>query len=511
MPPTPRIGTVFAGFRIEALRGRGGMSVVYRAENLHLGNVVALKLLTPELAEDESFRERFVRESRTAASILHPHIIPIYDAGDEEGVLYIAMRYVDGPDLKVVARDGEGLPIGRVLRIGTQVASALDAAHERGLIHRDVKPANILLESGPAQEDHAYLADFGLTKNVESHSGITGTGHFVGTIDYMAPEQIEGRQVDAAVDVYALGCVLFECLAGSPPYRRESDVAVLWAHMRDEPPPLSEVRPGLPAAVDDVLADALAKDPGARPESCGELLDALAGALAGGATGTAAQPSRQTVSARTRRTARMARPGRGWKRAVVPGLVGLALGAGIASAVLLTTRNASTKLVAHTTTLRLKTSFLQPLIPVAVRRSCKRAPKLTPDYYESFACRPGHGVDTVQYNLVRGQILMKQHFLKRLRVEGFTSFGGAFTSSGDCSIGENAVQYWVVRNKKGGHDQASSGTPASEIKGAVLCHHDRNRYWIEWTDNRYNVFSVASGPSGIRLYDWWATRAGPAA
>src|SRR5436190_1274456 len=181
----PRIGTVFAGYRIEALRGRGGMSVVYRAENPRLGNVVALKLLSPELAEDESFRERFVRESRTAASMAHPNIVPIYDAGDVEGVLYIAMRYVEGPDLKELVKEPGQLPPGRVLRIGGQVASALDAAHARGLIHRDVKPANILLEAGAEDEDHAYLADFGLTKHVESHSGITGSGQFVGTIEYM--------------------------------------------------------------------------------------------------------------------------------------------------------------------------------------------------------------------------------------------------------------------------------------------------------------------------------------
>src|SRR6266498_833420 len=203
------------------------MSVVYRAENPRLGNVVALKLLSAALAEDETFRERFVRESRTAASIAHPNIIPIHDAGDAEGVLYIAMRYVEGPDLK--ARVQDGLPAGRALLIGAQVASALDAAHARGMVHRDVKPANVLVEPGAEGEDHAYLADFGLTKHVESHSGITGTGQFLGTIDYMAPEQIEGRQVDARADVYALGCVLFECLAGSPPYRRESEVAVLWA------------------------------------------------------------------------------------------------------------------------------------------------------------------------------------------------------------------------------------------------------------------------------------------
>ena len=301
MALTPRIGTVFAGYRIEALRGRGGMSVVYRAENPRLGNVVALKLLSPELAEDESFRERFVRESRTAASMAHPNIVPIYDAGDAEGVLYIAMRYVEGPDLKALVKEPELLPPVRVLRIGGQVASALDAAHARGLIHRDVKPANILLEVGAEGEDHAYLADFGLTKHVDSHSGITGSGQFVGTIDYMAPEQIEGREVDARADLYALGCVLYECLAGSPPYTRETEVAILWAHMRDEPPMVSTIRPDLPTEIDDVLAKALAKDPDQRYESCGELVDDLRAALG--------EPSPRPVEARTVRAPARERSG----------------------------------------------------------------------------------------------------------------------------------------------------------------------------------------------------------
>ncbi|HUK94662.1 MAG TPA: serine/threonine-protein kinase [Gaiellaceae bacterium] len=497
MPSEPRIGTVFAGYRIEGICGRGGMSVVYRAENLRLGNAVALKLLAAELAEDEGFRERFVRESRTAASLLHPHIIPIYDAGDAEGILYIAMRYVDGPDLKALAREGALTP-ERVLRIGAQVASALDAAHERGLIHRDVKPANVLLEAGPGGEDHAYLADFGLTKNVDSHSGITGTGQFVGTIDYMAPEQIEGREVDSRVDVYALGCVLFECLAGVPPYPRESEVAVLWAHMRDEPPAVSAVRPELPPATDDALAWALSKDPADRPGTCGELIDALRGAL-----GVSSQAGAATVRVGAKPKGRAA-----WGRghAIAAGLIGLAVGAGIASALLVPGRGTTTKVV---TTVSIQTSFLKPLIPEPVRRTCQRAPKLSPDFFETFACRPGHGVATAQYNLVRGGTLMTQDFLKRLRLEGIPLANGKFTTGGDCSIGENAVQYWVRRNKRGGHDQATSTTPFSDIRGIVFCHHDQHRSWIEWTDNRLNVYTVASGSDPTQLYQWWATRAGP--
>jgi len=343
---TPRIGTVFAGYRIEALRGRGGMSVVYRAEHPRLGNTVALKLLSAELAEDESFRERFVRESRTAASLAHPHIIPIYDAGDAEGVLYIAMRYVEGPDLKALAGGGQLLPAERVLRLGAQVASALDAAHARGMVHRDVKPANILVESGAEGRDHAYLADFGLTKHVESHSGITGTGQFVGTIDYMAPEQIEGRQVDGRADLYALGCVLFECLAGAPPFRRETEVAVLWAHMRDEPPALSDVRTGLPPAADAALTQALAKNPADRQKSCAELVQALREAFRQDSAATT--PTRVMAAgtgdpgnATPRRRGGIARP-------AVAAAAGLLIGAGIASAALLGTRDTSTSIETRT-------------------------------------------------------------------------------------------------------------------------------------------------------------------
>jgi serine/threonine protein kinase len=328
----PRIGTMFAGYRIEAARGRGGMSVVYRAEHPRLGNVVALKLLAAELAENEAFRERFVRESRTAASIPHPNIVPIYDAGDAEGVLYIAMRYVEGPDLKALAR--ERLPAPRALAIGAQVASALDAAHARGMVHRDVKPANVLLERGVDGADHAYLADFGLTKHVGSHSGLTGTGQFIGTVDYMAPEQIEGREVDGRADVYALACVLFECLTGQPPFTRDSEVAVLWAHMRDEPPRLSSAVPGIPAAADRALARGLAKDPADRPATCGELIHAFSDAVDGG-----------TVEAPTQRLARPAREPRSrrWRAAALAGAAGLLAGAGIATAVSLGTDSSTTR------------------------------------------------------------------------------------------------------------------------------------------------------------------------
>ena len=511
MVVTPRIGTVFAGYRIEGLKGRGGMSVVYRAENPRLGNVVALKLLAPELAEDESFRERFVRESRTAASLAHPNIVPIYDAGDAEGVLYIAMRYVEGPDLKALARQPSRLSTARVLRIGGQVASALDAAHARGLIHRDVKPANILLEAGAAGDDHAYLADFGLTKHVESHSGITGSGQFVGTIDYMAPEQIEGRDVDARADVYALGCVLYECLAGSPPYSRETEVAVLWAHMRDEPPALSDVRPDLPAAIDDVLAKALAKDRDQRYETCLDLVDDLRTALEEPAPApvearTVRAPTRQ----RRRETRAIAKAGpRRFRWFSRPALVAtlLALGAGIATAVLLGTGWDST-VDRQTTTVR--TSFLQAMIPPKVLSSCEPGGKLSTDFYESFDCRPGSGAQEVRYHLARSGPLMHNYFATRLRRENIHTFDDRFTPSGDCAVGEKAVQHWVARNKKGGHQTALAEEPL-QPRGDVLCHHEGDSAWIEWTDNRLLVYAIAQGPRSKfnDLYQWWSTQAGP--
>jgi len=236
MGPDKRIGSELAGYRIVEPLGRGGTSVVYRAEHVRLGRPAALKLLAPVLGE-AGFRERFLRESQLAASIDHPSILPVFDAGEEDGFLYIAMACVEGSDLKtLLVREGRLLP-RRALRIVGQIASALDAAHARGLVHRDVKPANILVGDG----DRAYLSDFGVVKELSSN-GTTRTGTFVGTIEYCAPEQIEGRAVDGRADVYALACVLYECLTGEPPFHRPSEIAVLNAHLHAPPPKL----PGQP-------------------------------------------------------------------------------------------------------------------------------------------------------------------------------------------------------------------------------------------------------------------------
>ena len=274
-PPT-RIGTEVAGFRIETVLGRGGMSVVYVAEQTRLGRKVALKVLTTELSWDETFRERFVRESHVAATIDHPNIIPIYDAGEADGLLYIAMRFVQGPDLKEILKRG-ALGVGRTIFLVEQLASALDAAHAHTLVHRDVKPGNILVEEST---DHAYLTDFGVAKQTTAR-GLTSTGHFLGTVEYAAPEQIEGGPVDARTDVYALGCVLYECLTGSPPFSHGTEHAVLHAHLVDPPPSVSRVRPELPLAFDGVIATAMAKAPEERFASCGELAHAARNAASG--------------------------------------------------------------------------------------------------------------------------------------------------------------------------------------------------------------------------------------
>ncbi|MDX6536349.1 MAG: hypothetical protein QOD37_690, partial [Gaiellales bacterium] len=265
-----RIGTEIAGYRIESLLGRGGMSVVYLAEHVRLGRKVAIKLLAPMLSADETYRDRFQRESQRAAELDHPNVVPIYDAGEADGQLFIAMRYVEGCDLKaLINREGQ-LGIGRTLFILEQAADGLDAAHQHDLIHRDVKPANILIAE---PSEHVFLTDFGVVKHTAS-KGLTRTGFFIGTVDYAAPEQIEGLPVDARTDVYALGCVLYECLVGKAPFDRDAEITVMHAHLIDAPPVLTAARPDLPKALNRVLASALAKSKDDRFESCGRLIEA---------------------------------------------------------------------------------------------------------------------------------------------------------------------------------------------------------------------------------------------
>jgi tRNA A-37 threonylcarbamoyl transferase component Bud32 len=280
----PRIGDEFAGYRLVSLIGHGGMSIVYRAEHIGLERTVALKLLSPQLSEDEDFRERFQRESKVAAALEHPNIIPIYEAGEENGVLYIAMRYVDGADLKTRLKQSGPLEEHEVAALVSQVAAALEAAHGKGLIHRDVKPANILIAAGAGIEgsDHAYLSDFGVVKNTAA-AGFTKTGLFVGTADYASPEQIEGKPLDARADIYSLGCVTYEALTATPTYEKDSEVAMMYAHLLEPPPRLTEKRPDLPPEVDEVIAKAVAKSKEDRYERPTDFAVALKQAVGGGA------------------------------------------------------------------------------------------------------------------------------------------------------------------------------------------------------------------------------------
>jgi serine/threonine-protein kinase len=280
------VGSRLAGYRCEEEIGHGGMAVVYRAHDDHLDRRVALKVLTPELARDEVFRARFIQESRIAAATEHPHIIPVFNAGEADGMLYIAMRYVADGDVRTLIDRVGPLPVTRACALIAQVASALDAAHARGLVHRDVKPTNMLLElSKTSRPDHLYLSDFGLAKPSSAATGLTMTGQFFGTVDYVAPEQIQGQPLDGRTDQYALACASFEMLCGSPPFKRENGMAVISAQLSEPPPSLSARRPELPPAVDQVIAKALAKSPADRYDHCLDFAEALLAAYRSGPAG----------------------------------------------------------------------------------------------------------------------------------------------------------------------------------------------------------------------------------
>ena len=280
-------GTVLSGYRVERPLGRGATGTVYLARDDALDRHVALKLLAPDLARDPRFRERFLRESRIAAGLEHAGIVPIYAAGETEGTLFLAMRYVRG-DLRQTIEAAGRLEPAEALALLGQIGDALDTAHRAGLIHRDVKPANVLVE-----DDRAWLADFGLAKHAATVNSLSRDSGFAGTVSYIAPEQIQGGEVDGRADVYALGCVLFECLTGRAPYPRDNDLAVVFAHLREPPPSVSALRPELPESLDRVIAKALAKSPDERYRTCSELISEAQSAVGGGEV--AAAPARSAT------------------------------------------------------------------------------------------------------------------------------------------------------------------------------------------------------------------------
>jgi serine/threonine protein kinase len=259
-------GSVFAGYEIESVVGVGGVGILYRARQLRLDRPVALKLVGAASARDPVVRERLRREVRTVAALDHPSIVPLYEAGESDGTIYVVTRWVEGTELgTLIHRDGP-LQVERAAHAAAQIAAALEEAHEKGFVHRDIKPSNLIL----TPEDHVYITDFGLAKRAGTAPGLTATDRVLGTIDYAAPEQIEGSEPDAPGDIYALGCVLFEMLAGEPPFAdHQGGMAKMWAQVNAEPPPLRERRPDVPQALEDVIRQAMAKEPDARPRAAG--------------------------------------------------------------------------------------------------------------------------------------------------------------------------------------------------------------------------------------------------
>jgi serine/threonine-protein kinase len=281
MRDLPLAGEEFAGYRLLSVLGRGGMSTVYRAHNPRLGNVIALKVLAPELAQIDVFRARFLEESGLAASLNHPNVVPIHDSGSSDGLLYIAMRYVTGTDLRQILNSRGRLPPETAVFLLSQAARALDAAHRGGLVHRDVKPGNLLIEqaSDESDPDHLYLTDFGIAKRATDYTGLNATGKITGTVDYISPEQIRGLPVLGPADQYSLGCVLYECLTGRVPFARDMNATAARARGQEQPAPATTLRPGLPRAADEVFTRVLADRPGDRYGSCREFMAAARSAL----------------------------------------------------------------------------------------------------------------------------------------------------------------------------------------------------------------------------------------
>jgi serine/threonine protein kinase len=497
-------GTEVAGYRIERTLGRGGMSVVYLAEHDWLQRKVALKVLAPPLAEDERFRERFVRESRLAASLDHPNVIPIYEAGASGGDLFIAMRYVEGTDLRTLLHEGGALEPGRAVAIVRQVAAALDAAHEQGLVHRDVKPGNVLLarQRGSEAGEHVYLSDFGLTKRSASDSGITGTGQFVGTLDYAAPEQFKGGTPDARTDVYSLGCVLFECLTGSPPFTSENDAGLMYAHLLEAPPPVTAARPELAPEIDGVIVRAMAKAPDDRQANAGTLVDEAARALRVGVPSGAggSEPSRSRL------------------RRLVPILaVAAALIAGIVVSSLL--RNDAPEAASATgqtspgtgpspspappafrtveRPLKPEEQRLLTYIPDPVAADCAPLDRPEPihDELAALACR-SEDVE-VLYELFPTRDAMNATFE--------VNVNNKRASLGDCGTDHLAVETYTIGGQRAGRILCYT------ITREPVRFNQESQSRIEWTDENASIYAqaVRSDLGDLSLYEWWVTSSGP--
>ncbi len=492
------------GYRIERQLGRGSMGVVYLAEDVQLRRKVALKILAPTLADDDLFRKRFDRESQSAANLDHPSIVPVYAAGEAGGVLYIAMRYVGGGDLRALLEAGGPLGLGQASSIIAAVADALDAAHGQGMIHRDVKPANILIDGRNGQE-HYYLSDFGITKIISSGRSLTSTGQIVGTVDYIAPEQIQGKPVDGRADQYALGCVLYQCLTGNVPFPRDETAALMWAHVHDEPPPVTSRRPDLSPQIDGIVARAMAKQPEDRFATCRELAFALRALAADpaavhdswqvapakpvdspppplmptGMTSTYTPPT--PAPARCPKTAAPTSRWRWWWVAAAGALV-LALAGGTAG-------------VLNYLDSRFPNDAEQALldqVPLGLnpKDSCTRneeAERDAANVEASVKCTSdGDAANTVVFTKFTSSQALDSHY----RTAVATAPLGQ--SSGDCTSAETA--------------EAVYASKSGRTSGQALCYQERGSSFVTWTDDESHTLGVATrtDPDYVRLRDWWA-------
>jgi len=553
----PMIGDEWAGYRLRGIIGRGGMSAVYEAENPRLGSSVALKVLAPELAEDDVFRARFLKESRIAASLNHPNVVPIYDMGSSAGLLYIAMRYVSGADLRSVLKLRHRLPPDEALALVGQAARALDAAHRQELVHRDVKPGNILVERGSDEDDpdHVYLSDFGISKHANSRSGLTATGEFMGTIDYLAPEQIQGRSVDGRADIYSLGCVMYECLTGRVPFVKDIDAAIIWAHVEEQPTLPSVIRAELPSGIDDVIMRAMAKQPEDRYHSCREFIGAARAALAGSSaaphTATSRPGPRPTPAAGsgpdtqtshrlndiqpasttgaagppeptgTRRShSEQPTPRRrhwyGGPRRLAALCVVLLLVAGGAGWMILrgptpaTSASSSSSMHGQT---QPKASKLMHALTQAARATNGLLPMSKCDARSAsmvMCMNPQFGVTSVSFQTYPSQDALYDAYITAVRSLGNKLGTNSIkTNFGDCSrrdsFGEVSWNHDTMHPKTFNLAQARSGmlNAGSQAAGRLFCTFNGSEFDVIWTQDSGHLLGQLSGEPHKDTLDWW--------
>jgi serine/threonine protein kinase len=487
------------GYRIERQLGRGSMGVVYLAEDLQLRRKVALKILAPTLSDDELFRRRFDRESQSAANLDHPNIVPVYAAGEAGGLLYIAMRYVGGGDLRALLEANGPLSLEQATSITVAVADALDTAHEQGMVHRDVKPANILMDSRNGQQ-HYYLSDFGITKLVSSGRSLTSTGQIVGTIDYIAPEQIQGKPVDSRSDLYALGCVLYQCLTGVVPFPRDETAAQMWAHVHDDPPSVTARRPDLPPQIDAIVAKAIAKQPEDRYTTCRELALALRAVTADPAAPaesgkifpaspidsppppvSAGMTSTYTPPTPARVRAPVASPSKqNWWWLVAGGVLALALVGGSTAGVL--------KYLSSRFPNAAEQALLKEVpLALTMKNSCTRdadAEQDTANVEASVICTAETDMNRVVFTKFTSPQALDSHYRAALATAGSLS-------TGDCRNAERV---------EGPYTSESGRT-----SGRALCYREGGSSFINWTDEGSKILGVATrvDPDYVKLRSWW--------